>query len=662
MPAPTTPPPTWGGDNVPGLDPLEEKRAWDDFNTPPSASDPDVNENNGGAKPAREAAEAYLPGQHWTKPVLPQREWSAASMPSKVDTPFNADAFERLLKNYPLRELVEYILKGLRGGFDTGTDVKEERVDSPNLRSATLQPKAISEWLEQEVARGHMEVFDHPPHEFYRTCGVGVVPKPAGADGKPKWRLISDFSRPGSEGQQPINDGIDVEQYRLRMLSIWDVVDLMVELGADAHWSAIDCSWGYRQLPVHPAVYHCQVYYWIGEDGVGRWYVDYRLVFGSSSSAGIYNSVMEGVEWIVQDRIDRELGVGEAFCRHYLDDFWSGGRSKRSCETATAIMLDTFEELGIPLQRSKSQLNVVVGIYLGVLLNARRLDLEVPAKKKKAVTKQLHLLDAKAGASIKKKELQSLVGRLTWGNLQWFRDRPLINPLLHALASQPREHGRVKITPGLERAAKQWLHVIETSPPRLFATRPRVLAASVNAAQCWEEDSAVFVGDASAENGFGWFGRIAVRMALWTKDERSSASACAGSSAAADGAEPIKNSSTLQELRCLADAVGYWLRTTPSAPTCTYLTDADNLVHLFRKGRSGVRAINDELHALGEKLRAGDKAVKVVWHSREDGLARAADALSRSDVAKFQVIMAECFGQVHPAVDLGTGASGKTAI
>lgn len=78
------------------------------------------------------------------------------------------------------------------------------------------------------------------------------------------------------------------------------------------------------------------------------WYVDYRLVFGSSSSAGIYNAVMEGVEWIVQDRIDQELGVGEAYCRHYLDDFWLGGRTKRSCEAATAIMLDTFEELGIP--------------------------------------------------------------------------------------------------------------------------------------------------------------------------------------------------------------------------------------------------------------------------------------------------------------------------
>lgn len=656
-PVPSKPLSPESGNNDPGLDPLEEKKAWDDFNTLPSTSNPDVNEINGSAEPAQEAAEAYLPGQHWKRPVLPQREWSAASMPSKVDTPFNADAFERLLKHYPLRDLVEYILKGLREGFDTGTAVKEERVDSPNLRSATLHPEAISEWLEQEVERGHMEVFDELPHEFYRTCGVGVVPKPAAADGKPKWRLISDFSRPGSEGQQPINEGIDVEQYRLRMLSIWDVVDLLSELGEDAHWSAIDCSWGYRQLPVHPDTYHTQVYFWNN-----KYYVDYRLVFGSSSSAGIYNAVMEGVEWIVQDRIDRELGEGEAYCRHYLDDFWLGGKTKRSCEAATAIMLDTFEELGIPLQRSKSQLSVVVGIYLGVQLNARRLDLEVPAKKKKAVTKQLHLLDAKAGASIKKKELQSLVGRLTWGNLQWFRDRPLINPLLHALASQPREHGRVKITPGLERAAKQWLHVIEVSPPRRFATRPRALAASVDAARCWEEDSAVFVGDASAENGFGWFGRIAVRVALWTKDERSSASACAGSSASKEGAEPVKNSSTLQELRCLTDAVGYWLRSAPVGPTCTYLTDADNLVHLFRKGRSGIRAINDELHALGEKLRACDKAVKVVWHSREDGLARAADALSRSDVAKFQDIMAESFGRVHPAVVLGTGASKRAVV
>ena len=581
----------------------------------------------------------YVPGQHWKPPRLPHRVWKALKLASRLGTPFVVEAFERALQDYPFPELRAYVLHGLRYGFDTGVDLPEERVFTRNLRSSELNPEAVTEWLHTEVARGHMGVFDELPHEFARTCGMGLVPKPP-KDGKLRWRLISDFSRPGANGEAAVNSGIDSDQWRLKMISGWDIVDLMADFGPSCRWSAIDCSWGYRQLDVCPEVYHTQVYEW-----QGKFYVDYRLVFGSSSSPACYNAVMETVEWIVQQRVDKTVGKGNAAVRHYMDDFACVGRNMTTSKTATTVMLDTFKELGIPLA-DKDQLNVSVGIYLGIQYNSAAQSLQMPRKKRADVVEMLHrIIDTKT--SIKKKMLQSVVGKLTWGHAQWFQSRPLINPLLHAVMTQPRDFGSIKVRDSLRQACRDWLVAIKMTAPRPFSSRPRVLASlEDDAVRCWGEDTAVYCGDASAEVGFGWFNRRCVGMRRWSEAEKVSASQCTGEQLVPGADKPTKNSSTLQELRCMTSAVRHWL-TTASAETgiCTYLTDARNLVYLVKKGRSKQAGINKELLELGVELRASGKAVRVVWQSREETLAKAADSLSRGLLPPFQQLIPE-----HPAL------------
>ena len=580
----------------------------------------------------------YTPGQFWKQPELPVRSWSAPSMPAAQGFRFDADALEAELGDFPFPALAAFVLFGLRWGFDTGTNVQEKQVSSSNLKSADQQPEAVLEWLQTEVERGHMAVFDEAPHEFYRSCGIGIVPKPDGADGEKRWRFISDFSRSGEGREESINAGIDAEQWRLKMLSVWDVVDLMAEFGDDARWSAIDCEWGYRQLDVHPDLYHTQVY-----EHLRRWYVDYRLVFGSSSSPAIYNAVMECVEFVCQQRIDVALGAGQAKVRHYLDDFIVIGRNLAVCKIATEIMLQTFKDLRIPLSHSKSQLNRSSGIYLGLALDSCRQHAAIP-KKKKAETRQLlRVLCHKDTTSVPKKQMEKTVGKLTWGHNQWYQSRPLINPFLHALAAQPLAFGRVLVTDQIRETAEQWLLAIAETEARAFNVRPRVLALP-SSHSCWEEDANVFCGDASGEIGFGWFNRVAVRIKPWTTEQKSSASLCTGF-ADLQGAV-IKNSSTLQELRCLADAVRYWLSTEPAeGGVCTFFTDALNLVHLFKKGRSKQAGINQELLELGCDLRRSNRAVRVVWQSREDPLAKAADCLSRLNIDAFSQMRPK-----HPAI------------
>lgn len=596
-------------------------------------------------------AEPYLPGRHWKSPELPNRDWKAPAMDSRVATPFNADVFERELADFPFPRLAAYVIDGLRNGFDTGVDVPEERVSKEPLRSALLHDAAVDEWLSTEVERGHMESFEKAPHPFTRECGVGVVPKPPAPDGTLKFRMISDFSKPGADGEASINSGIDKEQWHLKMLSIWDVVDIMADFGTGCRWTAVDMEWGYRQVPVAPSCYHTQCYKW-----KGRIYCDYRLVFGATSSPATYNAVMECVEYICQKRIDAAIGRSQAKLRHFLDDFIAVARSLGLCRRATKVLMATLEELGIPVQHKKSQLNVAKGIYLGIQLHSGRSTLQMPAKKKKGYRSMLKEIVNSGDETMPKKKLEQLVGRVTFGNAQFFLARPLINPMLHALAQQPRPFGSVKITAGLQKSARGWLKAIKETPPRHFNTRPRILAQQQVAGEELGVDANTYVGDASAEHGFGWFNGYGVWMQEWSDQQRSSARECTGV-VHIQGAEPIKNSSTLQELRCLCSAVHHWLQTEPPRnAVCTYMTDALNLVHLFRKGRSAKRGINTELLELNIELRKGCRAVRVVWQSREDTLAKVADDLSRGLLSSFSQRFPK-----HPAQVLGIQDSTRKA-
>ena len=172
---------------------------------------------------------------------------------------------------------------------------------------------------------------------------------------------------------------------------------------------------------------------------------------------------METVEWIVQRRVDEAVGEGNAAVRHYIDDLVCEGRNLAISKIATAVMLATCKELGIPLA-DKDQLNVSVGIHLGIQYDSAAQALRMPKKKRDMM---YHNIDS---ATIRKKTLQSVVGKLTWGNAQWFQSRPLINPLLHTVTSPSRDRGWNRALPPPLQACREWLGAIDRGTTTRTAT------------------------------------------------------------------------------------------------------------------------------------------------------------------------------------------------
>ena len=302
--------------------------------------------------------------------------------------------------------------------------------------------------------------------------------------------------------------------------------------------------------------------------------------------------------------------------------------------------------------------------------------------------------------SLRKQAAEQLVGQLTWAHVTMPHHRTHINPLLaHVMRLQTRASStRLQrhaftgsVTRELVDAAKVWLAALDTAPPRPFSTRPSVLHSTglwlgrehamprwvrrSEATTCTAGDHAVVdggpdwvcvsapasatwnwwgdtngeawaVGDAAGELGLGWFNHIRAVHRPWTASERASFTL---------GTEQLsKNSSTLQELKCLTHAVEAWVRLAPAhGAIFNFFTDAQNLGHVLAKGRSGKRPINLELRRL--HAMCVDKAlhVRAHWHPRACWAGVLADMLSRGGMQEFREAssgLGHRRGQTHPCL------------
>ena len=85
------------------------------------------------------------------------------SLPSSPRCVLNIEYFEFLLNNHPNRLHVNYILDGLRAGFDIGFLGSSVTTHPKNLRSAYQFQPLLAAAIAKEIDRGHtVGPFDHP--------------------------------------------------------------------------------------------------------------------------------------------------------------------------------------------------------------------------------------------------------------------------------------------------------------------------------------------------------------------------------------------------------------------------------------------------------------------------------------------------------------------
>ncbi len=145
---------------------------------------------------------SFCGGAH-ARSVCPVYKAANKKYKNYLSTPVNISRLATELTHHPDKDFSEYLLSGLRYGFNPGVEcaLSQSHICN-NLQSAHAEPAIVNELIEKEVKAGFMiGPFNEPPFEVFRVSPIGI------ATGKfsGKKRLIVDLSSPHNSTVPSIN-------------------------------------------------------------------------------------------------------------------------------------------------------------------------------------------------------------------------------------------------------------------------------------------------------------------------------------------------------------------------------------------------------------------------------------------------------------------------
>jgi len=305
------------------------------------------------------------------------RQQSVPTWMMGVITPLKWRAWEVALARHPDHQFRDYIVNGIKDGFRIGFDYNRKcKPIGKNMRSAKQNPTVVTDYLLTECAAGRVvgPVGWHMfPPESIQINQFGVIPKSTPG----KWRLIVDLSSP--EGLS-VNDGVDTELCSLQYVKVEDAAREVVKQGHNIWMAKVDIQQAYRNVPIHP-----QDRWLLGMTWEGKVFIDTTMPFGVRSAPKIFTALADAVEWVLKER-------GVKFVIHYLDDFLLvGGTDHTACVAQMRTILDTFEELGLPVAMNKLEGPTSCLTFLGFELDTVAMELRLPQTKLEELRREIQL-------------------------------------------------------------------------------------------------------------------------------------------------------------------------------------------------------------------------------------------------------------------------------
>ena len=342
-----------------------------------------------------------------------------------------------LLRDYPFPVIVDYIVQGLRHGFDIGFHGPVVSTNPRNLRSSIAFRQEITDAIAKEVSRGHTAgPFPSAPFAPFHCSPLGAVPKKDGSA-----RIILDLSSPRGLS---INEGISHDLFSVKYASFDEAVDLVKPVGPSCFLAKIDIKHAFRLCPVKPAQWPLLGYFW-----ENQFNFDMRLPFGSRSSPFIFNTLADLLLWILI------FVSGIPHIIHYLDDFLIVASSKDDCSTYMGSMFSMFSRLGVPIAVEKTVGPSQIVTYLGIVMDTVRRELRLPHEK------LVELLNVLRGwSSVRKctkRELLSLIGSLSFAAKVVKPGRMFLRRLIDLSTTVRRLDHHITLNAGSKADIQWWL-------------------------------------------------------------------------------------------------------------------------------------------------------------------------------------------------------------
>ena len=521
------------------------------------------------------------------------------------------------LASHPNRPFVNQVIQMTTSGVSLGADayiVDGPRVQN-NLKSASMYPTLVRAWIQTEIDAGRVAgPFAEPPHPSMQCWGVGVIPK-NGSDLRvpgAKARVIVHLSQE-DDGFPSLNAGMSSEDATLVYSRVVDSVDTIVAYtaaGGDPHFALADLKHAYRNICVRGADLTLTGFRFPNADtGTVEWYYDRCLSFGGRSAPSRFDTLACAIQYIAEERCAAE-GLQICF-KHYLDDTICIGMDAAQTTRGFTILLELFEELGIPAQEDKTTPTTKADVFLGIYVDIANSRLAIPRDKRDKWSAELRHIQG--GGTYTPRSLASLAGKLTFGGVAFPALRPQVGILykLSAPALRDGHGGAVRHpSPELRSTAKLFADCLDSDPTCPFSAF-NAEPATANVFYSVDAAGMVGLGGFSLPNGPGG-GPASAYFAEWPP----------GFTQGSPGV-----SSGLQETLTVAALVD---QHEGDNQHLHFWSDSSVAVDAIARGRSDSPALNRTLAFLLSVCATRSLTVTVSWHRRGNNpTALCADALSR---------------------------------
>ena len=348
----------------------------------------------------------------------------------------------------------------LEFGFpvDYSSSVLPHVLEYRNHRGALSHADEVTDYLKKECVKGRMAgPFDCIPLDSLMVSPLNTVPK---ADSDER-RVLVDLSWPPGSS---VNDGIIKgfylgQSFTLNFPTVDNICALLVQVGPGAHIYKRDLAQAYRQFPVDPKDFNLLGYFW-----QGQYYVDSVLAMGQRSSALCCQRATGAVIHIHNSKGFPSLV--------YLDDFFGVSPPDVSAVAFKALG-DLFTYLGLSEKQSKAVPPTTCATVLGILFDTNAMTMSVTPARLEEITSLLSIWLDKKKAS--KREIQQLLGKLSFVSKCVRQSRIFLNRLFAALRSLRRDHHRIDLSSDFRKDLIWWMTFVKVYngvsviPPNLFS-------------------------------------------------------------------------------------------------------------------------------------------------------------------------------------------------
>ena len=299
---------------------------------------------------------------------------------------------------YEDRTHLNWVVKQLEGAKIGCKGTFRNPSSAPNSSSSFADGEKVSDaigtWVRKKFVRG--PVTHKPPN--VKISSIMTRPKPDNTV-----RVILNLSGPiGSS----VNEGINPKEFPAKMSSTEKWIQVLNKAGIGCSFCKVDWSDAYKHIAVHHSDLDLQWFVWLG-----KFFAELCLIFGSASSAGIFDAVAKVLIFIVITK----SGLHSDFVIQHLDDCCAAGPVGTDlCKSFDDTFSLVAKEVGVVLaprdQPDKSFGPSTSGTVLGVFYNTQDWTWGIPSKKLTLILRTIaEFLSAK---KVKQGEMWSLVGKI----------------------------------------------------------------------------------------------------------------------------------------------------------------------------------------------------------------------------------------------------------